>query len=365
MNKPFLVDAHEDLAWNVLVFQRDYTRSVAETRRAERGSPAVQRNGDTLLGWPEYQRGRVALIFGTLFVAPRSAAGALPEEVTYATPEEAHRLYWQELDIYHRLVDEHPDKFRLVTDRHGLQAVLDAWEATGRESGPVGIIPLMEGADGITSPDELPQWWERGLRIIGLAWTATRYSGGTRAPGPLTADGRALLRAMADFPFILDLSHMDPLAARQALDLYEGPIIASHANPAAMLPGVESNRHLPDDVIRGIVARDGVIGAVVFNLFLKAGWQRGDPRKAVTLETLADHIDYICQLAGSARHVGLGSDFDGGFGLQSAPAGIDSIADLQTLAEALARRGYGEEDIAAVLGGNWIRLLQTALPEGG
>ncbi len=361
--KPIIVDAHEDLAWNIFAYGRDYTRSVEETRRLERGSTTVERNGDALLGWPEYQRGRVALVFGTLFAPPRQGNRYAGDEKAYATAEEANRLYWQQLDIYHRLVDAHPDKFRLVTGRGGLQAVLEAWEAEPEASQAVGIVPLMEGADGIRGPDELPRWWERGLRLIGLAWTATRYSGGTRAPGPLTAAGRELLQAMADYPFVLDLSHMDSLAARQALDLYQGPIIASHANPAAMLPGVESNRHLPDDVIRSLVARDGVIGVVVFNLFLKAGWRRGDPREAVTLETVADHIDYICQMVGSARHVGLGSDFDGGFGVQAAPAGIDSVADLQKLTEVLARRGYSQADIAAILGGNWVRVLQNALPE--
>ncbi len=362
MKKPLLVDAHEDLAWNMLVYGRDYTRSVAETRASERGNWVVQENGDTLLGWPEYQQGRVALVFGTLFAPPRARYNGTKKEYAYASAEEAHQLYWRQLEIYHQLTETHPDKFRLVTSPSHLQAVLDAWTQTTGPA-PVGIVPLMEGADGIRTPDEVQRWWEGGVRIIGLAWAGTRYSGGTRAPGPLTSDGRELLKQMAAFPFILDLSHMDPLAARQALDSYEGPIIASHANPAAMLPGVDNNRHLPDDVIRQLAARGGVIGVVAFNLFLQAGWQRGDARDGVTLETLADHIDYICQLTGSARHVGLGSDFDGGFGLQAAPAEIHSVADLQKLAEVLARRGYREEDIAAILGQNWIRFLQQALPE--
>ncbi len=360
--QPLIVDAHEDLAWNMVAFGRDYTRAAAQTRELERGSDTVVRNGETLLGWDDYQRGRVALVFGTLFAPPYRES--LPwENGAYKNADEAHELYSAQLDRYHRLTETHPDKFQLVTDQQALSAVLLDWQDDAKEGHPVGIVPLMEGADGIRSPQELPAWWQRGLRIIGLAWTATRYSGGTHAPGPLTPAGYELLAAMQDFPFILDISHMDPLAARQALDVYEGPVIASHANVQALLPGLETNRHLPDDVIRSMIARDGVIGSVVFNRFLKAGWQRGDSRDEVTLETLVNHMDYICQIAGSARHVGLGSDFDGGFGLDAAPSGIETIADLQKLTDVLAARGYSDDDITAIMGGNWMRILQQHLPE--
>ncbi len=125
------------------------------------------------------------------------------------------------------------------------------------------------------SPSELNEWWEAGLRMIGLAWAGTRFCGGTRDPGPLTDDGRALLKAMADFGFTLDLSHMDELSARQSLDLYEGPIIASHANAAALLPGYDGNRLLPDDVIKGLIARDGIIGVVPFCAVPEGGLEKG------------------------------------------------------------------------------------------
>ena len=74
-------------------------------------------------------------------------------------------------------------------------------------------------------------------------------------------------------------------------------------------------------------------------------------------------IDHVCQAVGDANHVGLGSDFDGGFGAESIPAGMDTIADLGRIAPALGEElGYGDEDIAAIMGGNWLRLLQEALP---
>jgi membrane dipeptidase len=363
MPQPLIVDSHEDLAYNVLNFGRDYTRSAAETRRIEQASASVapEHNGDTLLGWPDYQRGRVAVVFSTLFVTPARRKVGDWDKVSYANFDQAHRLYRAELEVYHELVDRHPDQFRLVGARPDLEAVLADWDGPG-ETHPVGLVPLMEGAEGVRTPAELDEWWQLGLRIIGPAWAGTRFCGGTREPGPLTDDGRALLRGMADIGFMLDLSHMDELAARQALDLYPGAVIASHANAAAIIPEYTGNRQLSDAVIRGLIGRDGVIGVVPYCLFLDYRWKKGDRRDPITLETLADHVDHISQLAGDARHVGLGCDFDGGFGLASVPADVDTIADLQKLAPILAARGYNDADIAAVLGGNWLRYLESRLP---
>jgi membrane dipeptidase len=198
--------------------------------------------------------------------------------------------------------------------------------------------------------------------MIGPAWAGTRFCGGTRDPGPLTEDGRALLEAMAEIGFTLDLSHMDEMSAHQSLDLYDGPIIASHANAAALLPGYDGNRLLSDDIIKGLIARDGIIGVVPFCAFLKTGWKRVDPREDITLDTLAAHVDHICQMAGDARHVGLGSDFEGGFGANAVPSDVDTIADLQKLVPILEGKGYNADAVAAILGENWLRHLRTCLP---
>jgi membrane dipeptidase len=222
---------------------------------------------------------------------------------------------------------------------------------------------LMEGAEGIRKPAELEEWGLMGLRIIGLAWAGTRFCGGTREPGPLTRDGRLLLKGMAEIGFGLDLSHMDEEAALQALDSYPGPIIASHANPAAAFPGYEGNRLLSEAVLRRLIERDGIVGIVPYNRFLKAGWTESEGREGLTLADVATMIDHVCQRAGDARHVGLGSDFDGGFGLSCVPADLDSIADLQKLAPILHERGYSTEDVDAILGGNWCAYLRTHLPE--
>ncbi len=370
MALPLIVDAHEDLAYNMLNFGRDYTRAAEETRRLEREahSTAPEHTDQTMLGWPDYVRGRVAIVFGTLFVTPMRRREGEWDSQAYADFSQAQRLYRGQLDLYHRLTDEHPDKFRLVTDQKSLEEVLAQWnkdeKSRAEMDGPaVGIVPLMEGAEGIRHPAELGEWWEAGLRLIGLAWAGTRYCGGTREPGPITPEGRELLEAMADIGFTLDLSHMDPLSARQALDIYPGPVVATHANAASLLPGYDGNRLLPDDVIRGLIERGGIIGVVPFCHFLDASWKKGDRREEITLETVAAHIDHICQMAGDASHAGFGSDFDGGFGLESAPTGIETIADLQKLAPVLAAKGYNDSEIAAVFGVNWLRHLKATLPK--
>jgi membrane dipeptidase len=282
----------------------------------------------------------------------------------YSSYDDARRLYLDQMHLYLDLAESKPDYFRLLRGASEVSSQIAEWRDPEGKNRPVGLVPLMEGADGIRKPDELAEWYELGLRLIGLAWSGTRYAGGTREPGPLTEDGRRLLRAMADFNFMLDLSHMDEQSALEALDLYPGPIVATHVNCLALLPNFPTNRHFSDRVLRGIIERDGVIGNVPLNSFLKSGWVRknGSLREEVPLDTLAAHMDHVCQLAGDSLHVGIGSDFDGGFGVQSVPPEIDTIADLQKLPSLLQARGYSDKDAANILGENWIRLLERSLP---
>ena len=157
---------------------------------------------------------------------------------------------------------------------------------------------------------------------------------------------------------VLDLSHLAEEAFWEVVDRYEGQIVATHANPRAIVPGP---RQLSDRMIRAIAERDGVVGIVPFNAFLKPDWTRGDGKEAVTLQDVAAAIDHVCQVVGDAGHVGLGSDFDGGFGAESAPAGIETVADLRKIGTVLLEMGFREEDVAAVMGENWLRVLRTAL----
>lgn len=362
---PLIVDAHADIAYNMLRYGRDYTRPAAETRRLEAGTQTIEDNGDTLLGWDDYQRGQVALIFSTLFATPVRFRKREDEPQVYKNFDEAHDLYRAQLDVYHRLTDTIPDKFRLIASKRDLNLLLDHWNSPPPEVAghPVGMVILMEGAEAVRHPSELEEWYEAGVRLIGPAWVGTRYCGGWREPGPLTDDGRKLLAAMAEFNFTLDLSHMDERAAVEALDIYEGPIVATHANCAALMPNSNTNRHLPDRIIEGIIERDGVVGIVPFNTYLKVGWLTDkNSRDEVPLEHVVNHIDHVCQLAGDSLHVGIGTDFDGGFGVQSVPPEIDTIADLQNLVSLLQARGYSDADVENIFSGNWLRHLKRNLP---
>ncbi len=361
-----IIDSHEDLAWNILNLNRDYTRSAYEIRSAEQDTAIPAFNGNTLLGWPQYIQGRVAVVFGTLYCGPkRLDKGNYPVQV-YENTQEAHHCYRENLDAYHRLTDEHPDAFRLLLEKAELASHLSEWEAYladgDKSPPPVGIVILMEGAEGVRQPAEVEQWYAWGVRLLGPAWAGNQYCGGTREPGPLSKQGLELLEHMADLGMVLDISHMDHQSARQSLDIYGGQVIASHSNAEKLIRSIPINRHLQDDTIQQLIQRDGVMGIVPLNAFLDWQWRDHGGRQSMTLDHIIAQIDHVCQLAGNTRHVALGTDFDGGFGVESVPMEIDTIADLQKLAPRLSEKGYNEEDIARIFNGNWLRILENNLP---
>lgn len=353
-----VVDAHQDIAYNKLSHGREYLESAWHKRRTE--SPdETGRAGQAMLGLPEALLGRVALVFSTIFVAPRSKNTAPWDSLCYTTPREAYTLAMQQLDYYQRIADT-SDRLSMVRTQAELDAVLATWAPdTEMEDHRQGLVLLMESADPIIEPSQFEEWYERGVRIVGPAWEATRYCGGTGSPGGLTALGRELLEVMAGFNAILDLSHMAEQSFLEAVDLYEGIIIASHSNPRRFR---NTDRHLSDTMIARLAERDGVMGVVLYNRFLSDAWSKGDPKSSIPLTVVLDAIDHICQVSGSAAHVGIGSDFDGGFGSDSTPEGLDTVGDLWSIGGGLRKRGYSEEDIEAILGGNMLRKLRQALP---
>lgn len=359
-----VVDAHEDLAWNMLTFKRDYLRPVSETRRLEIGSEAVQDNGETCIGYPEWIAGNVAVVFATLFVAPkRSTLGGVKSESSYGNAEEAYHLYRAQLDAYHAWVQANPDRLKLIQSRSDLASVLATWEDSDTRKRQVGLVVLMEGADGIRIPSEVAEWYQRGVRLIGPAWNRTQYVGGTGEPGGFTTEGKHLLKEMAQQGLILDLSHLADDAVPEAFEHFPGMIVATHANARALLPSARfPERHLTDTAIKGVADRNGVVGIVLANFFIRDGYGRDSQRTDVTLDHVAAHIDHMAQLVGHTNHLGIGSDFDGGFGLSRIPTGLDSVADLQRIGEHLSKRNYSDEQVAGILGKNWLRVLQTTLP---
>lgn len=353
-----IVDGHEDLAMGALADGRDYLSSAHAIRAAEAEAGFENPNGVAMLGLAEWLAARVAVIVATVQTIPRSRAN--PGELSYATIEGAHQQALAHLDVYRRWAVSCP-QIELVSEGRQLDLVLKSWADSDAPDSArrVGLVLLMENADPIREPGEVGFWAEQGIRLIGPAWHANRYSGDTRDGGALTSLGRQLLREMSRLGLTLDLTHMSEEACLEALASYEGAVVATHAHSRRT---AAKPRLLSDRVIEGIVARDGVVGVLPLNWALDSSWRPSDGKEAVRLDAVVNAIDAVCQIAGDAAHVGLGTDFDGGQGSEAAPAEIDTIADLPKLISILAARGFADADVAAVMGGNWLRFLGGQLP---
>lgn len=227
----------------------------------------------------------------------------------------------------------------------------------------VGI--LIEGADVIRAPDDLPWWIERGVVAIGLTWArGSRYADGNAAefrtsPRGLTPIGRDMVRAMDALNVVHDVSHLSHRAMDELLSMTDRPVIASHSNCLALLDA-GNERHLRDDHIREIAARTakgGACGVIGLNLcanFIRPGLREGE---RPSIDEAIAHVEHICEIVGHRRAVGLGSDLDGGFSAVHLPAGIDEPRDFIRLAEALRDRGWSDDDVAGFAWGNWARFF--------
>jgi len=356
-----LFDAHLDLAWNAIDWNRDLCLPVSQIRQSEKGMEGKGRGCNTV-SFPELRRGKVAVFIATLLarlVRPQLVA---PIQ-RYASMQAAYAAAYGQLAYYRAL--EQQGLLRWIKDAPTLDAHVKAWlrsELDGT-SEPLGFILSMEGADPILAPDQVDEWWAAGLRIIGPAhYGVSPYAHGTGTEGGLFPPGKPLLTAMERVGMILDVTHLSDQCFDEALDLFGGPILASHHNCRAL---VRNQRQLTDAQIKRLAARGAVIGTALDCWMLYPGWVRGETSpEVVGLEAMIDHIDRVCQLTGNTRHAALGTDLDGGFGREQSPHDLDTIADLQRLPEMLLRRGYQEADVEGILYGNWVRFFSTAWSRG-
>ena len=357
-----VIDGHLDLSMNALQGNRDLRQAVHTIRTLEKGAPGKDRGLGTV-AFPEMRRGRVALCFATLIAR---STGHPAADIDYGSTAQAFGVARGQLAYY--LALEVQGYVRLIADRAGLDAHLAEWvrwDALERPDPasvpPLGMVLSMEGADPILDPGQLEAWWDAGLRLLGPThYGPGRYAGGTGTELGLTELGRPLLDEMERLGVPLDLTHLSDEAFWEALAHFDGPVLASHSNCRALVP---HQRQFSDEQLRAIVERGGVVGAAFDAWMLKPGWiaSRGAaPDPEVTLATVVEHIDHVCQLAGDSLHAAIGTDLDGGFGLEQSPADLDTIADLQLLPELLAGRGYDRDDVAAIMHGNWLRFLQLA-----
>jgi membrane dipeptidase len=342
-----IIDGHEDLAWNALVLGRDLTWPLEAIRAAEGAAPA-HGEGVATTCLPALRAAGVQVVLATLYATPYGEKTPLRRQ-GYRTPEEAYAQGRAQVEYYHGLAER--GEATIIRARADLDGVL-----AGTLPAP-GFVLLMEGADPLRTPEDLAAFVDRGVRLVGLAWGATRYAGGAGAPGPLTAAGRALLTEMARLGVALDVSHLAEEACWEALERFPGLVVASHSNCRALVP---TDRQLSDAMLRALADRGGVAGLVFYNRFIRPDWKDGNPKAAVTLRDLLAHADHVTRLIGT-EHLALGTDLDGGVGREVVPGEIDSVADLPRVADALAAAGYSPAAIAGIMGENWLRVLRGIL----
>lgn len=351
-----IFDAHLDLAMNALEWNRDFSRPIDEIRAREHGLNDKPDRGKGTVSFIEMRRGRIGLCVGTQIARFVAANNPLPG---WHSQEQAWAMTQGQLAWYRAM--EERGELAAITDRATLDRHLDLWSDGAAVNKPIGYMLSLEGADSIVSMAHLERAYAQGLRAVGPAhYGPGVYAQGTNASGGLGPRGRELLTEMDRLGMILDVTHLCDDSFREALDHFQGPVWASHSNCRAL---VNHNRQFSDDQIRELVSRGAVIGAAFDAWMLVPGWTRGKstPESAgVTLQTVADHIDHVCQLAGNARHVGIGSDLDGAFGREQCPADIHTIADLGNVAGVLRTRGFSEDDVANVAHGNFVRFLRRA-----
>ena len=351
-----LVDAHLDLAMNALKWDRNLDLTVEQIREMEAGMIPEKGRACGTVAFPEMRSGEVGLSVVTVIARtayPGSpATGVACQEIAYAKAQ-------GQLAYYRCL--ESQGTVRMIGTKSEIEEHLDCWQANSDKT-PLGMILSMEGADPIVWPEQMASWWDDGLRIVSLAhYGFSAYAHGTDTEGGLRGQGKALLAEMERLGAVLDTTHLADQAFFEATDVFGGRIMASHQNSRTLIPGV---RQFTDDQLKRVIERDGVIGTALDAWMLYSGWIKGETSNAVvSLMAVADQIDFVCQLAGNARHAAIGSDLDGGYGTEQCPNDLDTIVDLQKVANLLTDRGYTDEDIRSIMHGNWIHFLKDVLPD--
>ena len=364
-----IFDGDYPMAYGALDLNRDLTLPLTQVRSTpEPTNNQSWPDAETMASLPEMRRGGIAAalakVVGRIRQKNSPIWGYRSGDIAYAAAQ-AHLAYYRIL--------EQRDQVRILKRSDDIGEHMATWEnAASHHDLPVGLVLGMEGADPILWPQQVHEWFDDGIRVVSLAhYGVSTYAHGTGRPGGLLPTAAELLAEMDAVGMILDLTHTSDEAFWQALDLFSGPVLASHQNARALVPG---ERQFSDRQLKALLARGAVIGASMdtWMLYAEGGLDWGGkipsrrtrfPREAVTLENLADHIDHICQLAGNARQAAIGGDTDGQGGREGAPLEIDSVADYQKLVAVLEGRGYTSAEIAGVLYRNWQHFYQRWLPE--
>lgn len=317
MKKFFTVDAHEDIAFHLDYFKRDF----------------VNPDKPCMITLPWLKEGGVRLVFNTIFVHPKHR------------PQQTREKAYQQFDIYDRLYSQYREdifQVRCIEDIEELE-----------RGNRIGFFTLMEGADPVYNISDLKTYKDRGLMMLGPAWNnQNKYASGPESNQGLTPAGRRLLRSMSDLGIMLDLSHLNEKCFWDSIELTDLIPVASHSNARSL---TDHPRNLNDKQLLAISELGGVVGVVLYNTFLRTGDHHS------TLEDVFLHIDYIVNLCGE-DHVGIGTDMDGAR-IDEFPRELSSISCLPQISEYLINKGYSRKRVSKIMGGNFMRVLKSNLSD--
>lgn len=356
----FTIDAHLDLSMNALEWNRDLKKPVSEINAREEGLTDKPDRGRAVVSLPELRKGNIGLVVATQIARFVAEGNPLPG---WHSPEQAWAQTQGQLAWYKAMEDA--GEMVQIKNLEDLEKHVQLWlHELPWSTKPIGYILSLEGADSLVNVGYLEKAYESGLRALGLShYGPGRYANGTDATGGLGPDGPELLKEMERLNIILDATHLCDDSFWEAMDIFNGHVWASHNNCRTL---VDHNRQFSDEQLKVLIERGAVIGGAMDAWMMVPGWDRGvsDPKgMECNLEKLIDHMDHICQLAGNANHIGIGSDLDGGFGREQCPYDVETIADLQKIPVMLSKRGYTQKDIENVMFGNWLRFLKNAWRE--
>ena len=352
----FIIDAHLDLSMNAMEWNRDLRQPVASINKREKGLTDKPDRSNATVSLPELRKGNIGLVVATQIARYVADDNPLPG---WHSPEQAWAQTQGQLAWYQAMEDA-GEMFQ-VKDRQTLEQHLEMWNGNDNKQKPIGYILSLEGADSLVTVGHLVKAYEYGLRAVGPAhYGPGRYAQGTDATGFMGTAGKELLKEMERLNIILDATHLCDDSFWEAMNHFNGHIWASHNNVREI---VNHNRQFSDEQLTELIKRGAVIGGALDAWMMVSGWIRGksNPREMnCSLEVVIDHLDHVCQLAGNADHIGIGSDLDGAFGREQCPYYLETIADLQKLPALFSKRGYSGADIEKIMHGNWLRFLRHA-----
>jgi membrane dipeptidase len=366
-----LIDGHNDLPWEI---RKKFGGDVSAAQ-LEQNHQKPDGSMDLMTDIPRLKAGRVGAQFWSVWI-PVSVQGAAAVQMTL-----------EQIDIVKRMTEAYPANFELALTAADIRRI--------HRNHKIASLIGVEGGHQINeSAAVLRQYYDLGVRYMTLTHTSNVPWADSATDTPkvhgLTPDGERMVREMNRLGMLVDLSHVSEETMLAALKVTQAPVMFSHSSARAINA---HPRNVSDDVLKKLAQNNGVVMVNFFTNYVSEtrrvwaaerdaemarlnhppyggiyigqpekakaaleAWDKAHPKPEVTIEIVADHIDHIRQVAG-IDHVGLGSDFDG---IDETPKGLEAVDRYPALLKLLAARGYSDQDLAKVAGGNLLRVLTDA-----